>query len=112
MIKQKKLHNIRHGDLALIGIANLPTGLKASTSKVLLAVGSGGNPHSFDTGTFYPVKGDEFIIGYLKAKGTTLLHREHGKGKTGQKKAKIVDGLYQIRRQSEYTPQGLKLVID
>ena len=112
MTKKKKLYNWRHGDICGVEIVKLPKGLKASKSKVLLSVGSGGNPHTFDIGTFYPVKGDDFIIGYLKAKGTTLLHREHGKGKTGQKKAKIVDGLYQIRRQSEYTPQGLKLVID
>lgn len=36
----EKLKNIRHGDLALIGVNKLPDGLKASKSNVLMT-GSG-----------------------------------------------------------------------
>jgi len=46
------LKNIRHGDMALIGIDKLPNGLKQSKDKVLM-VGSHGNNHSFDVGKFY-----------------------------------------------------------
>jgi len=38
---------IRHGDVCLIQ-AKKPTGLKKSDTKTLLAVGSGGNPHTFE----------------------------------------------------------------
>lgn len=101
------MNNYRHGDLALIQKKKKPTGLKKSETKTLLAVGSGGNPHTFDTGTFYPVTGDDFIIGYLQAKNTKLFHVEHS-----PKGVEIEDGLYEVRRQVEYTHEGMKQVID
>lgn len=104
----KKLNNYRHGDLCLLGIKTLPKGLKASKSNILLAIGSGGNPHTFNTGVFYPsTEKHDFIIGYLKAKSTKLLHAEHS-----PKGAKIVDGVYEVRRQVEHTHNGMRQVID
>src|SRR3990172_310530 len=45
--------SIRHGDLGLFLIDELPKGLKKSDSKVLLK-GSHGNEHYVDKGVFYP----------------------------------------------------------
>ena len=103
----------RHGDLCLLEIKDLPEGLKKSTSKILMT-GSGGNHHKYDVGEFYPVKQPGFVVGYFIAKKTKLLHRDHGVKKANSKfkEASIADGIYELRRQSEDTHQGMKPVQD
>ena len=105
--------NIRHGDLALIGIDKLPTGLTASDSKVLMT-GSGGNDHIVEGGTFYPKKNGQ-VIGYLVAdEGCRLLHPDHGK-KVGNAKLRTVNlpaGIYSLSGQVEQTHEALKPVVD
>ena len=108
MTKQIKIIGVRQGDLAFIKIAKLPMGLKAVKTNVLLQNGSGGNPHTFKGGIFYPKIDGQFIIGYLKAKNTKLYHSEHG-NKNGEK---LLVGVWEVRRQSEDTIQGLKVVVD
>jgi hypothetical protein len=105
--------NYRHGDLELVGIAELPQGLKQSDSKVLMT-GSSNNPHSFDNGEFYPCVSGNFIIGYLVAKSTMLFHPDHGKKVKNKKlrEAKIADGIYELRQQVEDTHSGMKRVQD
>ena len=98
---------IRHGEIAFIKVSKLPTGLKKSASKTIVK-GSHGNNHDFDNGELYLKTGDQYVIGYLKAKGTTLYHAEHGKNG----KAKIADGIYEIRKQQEFTPAGLIPIVD
>lgn len=97
----------RHGDICFIKISKKPTKLKKSNTNVILQTGSGGNPHSFTGGTFYPVQNEEFVIGYLQAKNTKLFHDEHS-----PKGAEIENGLYEIHRQQEFTHQGMMAVID
>lgn len=98
---------VRHGEICFVKISKLPKGLKLSDSKVLIQ-GSHGNSHSFDNGKLYFQKVDEYVFGYFVAKGTTLLHAEHGKNGKG----KLPDGIYELRRQIECTPQGLIPVKD
>ena len=100
----------RHGEIALVSIKKLPSGLKESKDKVLIQ-GSHGNSHSFDNGKLYR-KDDGYVFGYLVAKNTTLFHHEHGEGKGQIKKAKIPDGIYQLIKQQEFTPEGLVPVVD
>jgi hypothetical protein len=96
--------NYRHGDLALIGIETLPNGLTESKTHILFEGKS--NTHKFSGGKLYLKQVDGFVFGYLVAKNTTLLHPEHGKA------VKIKDGVYQLRHQQEYTPEGMKPVVD
>lgn len=103
----KKQIGIRQGDIALIKISKLPTGLKASKTDTLLQNGSGGNPHTFKGGIFYPKVDGDFILGYLKAKNTKLFHIEHS-----PKGDKIPDGFYQVRKQVEITHSGMVPVVD
>ena len=105
--------NIRHGDLCLLSIKQLPAGLTAANTKVLMR-GSGGNDHVFDKGTFYPANQGQFIFGYFVAKSTNLLHPGHGKKIKGKKLrvVSIPDGIYELRRQCEDTHDGMKAVID
>lgn len=107
------MKNYRHGDLALIGIKELPKNLKPSKTKILMT-GSGGNNHSIDKGTVYLKNEDDFIFGYLEAKNTKLYHIEHGNKVKGKslREAKIKDGIYELRKQMENTHSGMKQVID
>lgn len=107
------MNKYRQGDVDFIQIESLPKDLEKSSSNVILQEGSGGNPHSFEGGEFYPqLKGD--TLGYLKANNTKLLHSEHGEILRGDglKEGVIEDGIYQISRQVEETHDGMKPVID
>lgn len=94
----------RHGDIALVKIAKLPTKLK-ETKTLVLETGSHGHNHSINKGKVYFKKDGEHIFGYLVAKGTSLDHEEHGK-------LELEDGVYELRKQTEFTPQGLIPVVD
>lgn len=102
--------NIRHGDMALIGIDKLPEGLKASKSRVLMT-GSHGNNHAFTgPGTFYPHEGNRGtlrIVGYFDAKkGTMLTHLDHGP--EGEKLREVpIEGSFQVREQIVDTHSGI-----
>lgn len=106
-----KTKAFRHGEIGLLPVKKLPKGLKASESKCLMQ-GSHGNSHSIDNGKLYFVKENDFVFGYLVAKNTDLLHAEHGKGPGAIKKAKLPDGIYQLIKQQEFTPEGLIPVAD
>jgi len=97
----------RHGEILLLKISRLPKALKQSDSKIIM-VGSHGNNHSIDTGKLY-FKEDGTTFGYLVAKGTKLFHPEH-KEDTGY--CEIKDGVYQLIKQVEFTPDGLIPIVD
>lgn len=101
----------RHGEIALVKIKELPEDIKPSDSKVLMK-GSHEHDHSFKCGTLYPFQKGEFVFGYLVAKNTVLFHPEHGKGENKLKEAKIPNGIYELRKQHEHTPDGLKQIED
>ena len=103
----------RHGDLALIQVDKLPKGLVKSESQILMT-GSGGHHHTFNHGEFYPYQ-DGLVVGFLVANNRTrLFHPEHGKVIKGKdlREAKIVAGIYELRRQQEDTHDGMKPVVD
>lgn len=113
MTTDTQLSNFRHGDMALIGVEALPKGLAKSESHILMT-GSGGHHHTFDHGEFYPHP-DGLVVGYLVANNRTrLFHPEHGKVIKGKdlREAKIVAGIYELRRQQEDTHDGMKPVVD
>ena len=100
------IKNYRHGDVALIGVKTMPR-VKASKTDIFMSKGSGGLNHTFTGGIFYPNVDGDNIVGYLKAKGTTLYHPEHS-----PKGVNITDGIYEVRKQNEFTHEGLREVID
>lgn len=102
------MKNYRHGEIGFIGIEKLPEGLElAQTNQIM--VGSHGNSHSIDKGELYFKNDGEFKFGYLVAKDTNLLHPEHSPN-IGD--AKLQDGVYQLIKQNEFTPEGLIPVQD
>lgn len=100
----------RHGEVLLVKTAKLPKGLKEANTNIFMT-GSHGNNHTIDKGQIYFTKDEKipFLFGYLVAKDTNLLHPEH-QDKNG--KAKIEDGVYELIKQQEYTPEGLIPVQD
>jgi hypothetical protein len=99
----------RHGEIAFISINSLPQGLTESKTNVIVT-GSHGNNHTFTGGKLYLLSEmKDFIIGYLVSKNTNLLHPEHSPKKGD---AVLPDGIYEIRKQQEFTPEGLIPVID
>ncbi len=110
-MKNKKLsvgQAVRQGDILYLAIDKLPQGLSETKTDTILQNGSGGNPHTFKGGKFYAKVEGDFVIGYLKAKDTRIMHVEHGP-KIG---FSLPDGYYQVLRQSEETINGLKQVQD
>lgn len=97
----------RHGEILLLKIKSLPKGLKETKTNIL-ATGSHSNSHTFNKGKLY-LKEDGQTFGYLVAKDTSLLHPEHSP-RIGQ--AKLDDGVYQLIKQQEYTPNGFRPVVD
>lgn len=107
-----KTKAFRHGELVLVAIDKLPDGL-IETKTNLLIKGNTGNSHSFKGGKIYLKNDGQFIIGYFQAKNTQLFHPEHGEKKSaGVMVAKLPDGLYELRKQSEFINGELKQVID
>lgn len=98
----------RHGEILFLLIDELPKGLKETKSKTFMT-GSHGNSHTFDNGKLYLKQDGDFIFGYFFAKDTNLFHPEHSP-KLGD--AKLPDGIYELRKQNEHTPEGLTPVID
>jgi hypothetical protein len=109
----KKINCFRHGEICFLETKELPSGLKKEKTKTIME-GSTGNGHKISSGNLYFKKVDQYIFGYLEAKNTTLLHREHGDKKTkdGYMSAIIPDGIYELRRAIEKTPDGLRVVYD
>lgn len=98
----------RHGEILFKLIDKLPKGLKETKSNVF-ATGSHGNSHTFDNGKLYLKQDGDYIFGYFVAKDTNLFHPEHS-AKIGD--AKLPDGIYELRKQNEHTPEGLVQVFD
>jgi hypothetical protein len=107
-MKSNEILAYRHGEIKFVE-SKIPTLEESKTDTIIK--GSNNNPHTFKGGKLYLKSDGEYIIGYLKAKDTTLYHVEHGKGK-GLKEAKLPDEDYVIRRAMEKVNKELKQVID
>lgn len=95
---------VRQGDLVLKKIKKLPSKLEEAKTKVMVR-GSHSHDHSIDQGKLYFKQVDTHVFGFLIAKGTTIDHPEHGG-------MKLEDGVYELRKQTEFTPAGLVPVVD
>lgn len=107
------MKNYRHGDLALIGLADKPD--TTEKPQQVLHGGSHGHPHSIVGGVFYPERKDDNVLGYLEVNdGGYLTHKEHGLEVEGSslKQAPLEAGWYEVRVQVEHTNEGMKEVVD
>lgn len=96
----------RHGEIVLLEVSSLPKDL-VETKTDIFGVGRTGNNHTFKGGKLYLKNEDQYITGYLEAKNTKLYHTEHS-----PKGVAIPDGVYELRKQSEWINGELKQVVD
>jgi hypothetical protein len=103
---------IRHGDLCLVKIEELPKGLAPVSTNVMMQ-GSGGNDHAVKNGVIYLQNVDRFVFGFLVALPKCLLiHPDHGTGNGAIKTAPLEEGVYELRRQFEHTHDAMRQVVD
>ncbi len=108
----KKIKVWRHGEILFIETNKIPKEAKLKKTNTLL-VGSGSNPHTFKGGKFYEYQKDNLIFGYFEAKNTKLYHVEHGDKKVGElKEAKLLDGIYELRKGQEFINSEMKPIVD
>lgn len=96
----------RHGEIVFVKIDKLPENLVATKTDVF-AKGNTGNSHTFKGGKIYLKNEGQYIIGYFKASKTKLYHTEHS-----PKGVSLPDGMYEIRKQSEFINGELRQIVD
>lgn len=104
------------GDMLVTKIDKLPTHvteIKDKTSKFILSHSETGHNHVVKKQpgvTFYAHDNDNFVA-YLVVDNTKCL-AEHERGFDTHESIQIKDGVYEIRRQREYTPEGFRRAQD
>lgn len=104
------------GDMLLRKIDKLPNGVSATKSengKYVLAHSETGHNHTVkikEGVSFYSNDNDPFIA-YLVVDNTTCFV-EHERGFDTHETIKIGNGIYEVRRQREYTPEGWRRAQD
>ena len=101
-----KIKAYRHGEMVFVETNKIPEGIPESKTNVF-AKGNTGNNHTFRGGNIYLKDNGQFIKGYFKAKNTKLFHPEHS-----PEGASLPDGVYELRKQSEFINGELKQVVD
>lgn len=109
-------HSAAQGDCLLRKINELPAGLKtmeAKNGQFIVAHSETGHNHCVearDTVTLY-ASVDQFR-GYLEVKGDKPVLLEHHRSFDTHEALEIKPGIYEIRRQREYTPEGFRRAAD
>ena len=95
---------IRHGDVIIEAIDEIPSKIKSLGKRKELAFGEvTGHAHRVDVGELFEAKNG---LLYLKTeKLTTLTHEEH-------KTVKLNPGCYRITIKRQYSPEGWERVAD
>lgn len=95
---------IRHGDVQIIEVKELPSDVKHLVGRKELAYGEvTGHAHRIDVGDLFETKDGEL---YLKTERlSTLTHEEH-------KAVKLDPGIYRVVIKRQYSPEGWSNVQD
>lgn len=103
-----KLQMYRQGDLSIKEIEKLPDNLKKKDNIIV----SASNNHELDQGVVYEAD-DELIIAYLELeKDSKIIHKTPEGEKAEHNDIPLFKGIYEVKRQREYLPDGYKLVED
>ena len=93
---------IRHGDVVLYEVLDIPAGAKKIESKVLVEGEATWHAHRIDVGELFRTENGEL---YLKANALTKLsHEEH--------ETVPLTKIYRITQKRQYTPNGWEKVVD
>ena len=94
----------RQGDILFVRAKSIPKGLKVKAGGVIAEGEKTGHMHRLVDGTLY----DDAKLGMfieVKAEKASVTHNEH-------KTITLEKGLYTVKRQREYEPQGWRQVAD
>jgi hypothetical protein len=103
------------GDVYLLRVDKLPDGVKQDKiedGRYVLGHSESGHCHvveATDDVTFYYI--DDPMIAYLEVKQPTILRHEK-QAADMHEPIQIDPGIYEVRRQREYTPEGFRRVAD
>jgi hypothetical protein len=93
----------RQGDVLFTKIEELPEGLKARKSRVIVEGEATGHHHSLVDGRVLEDAQGYLFLAVLKA--TQVVHQEHHA-------ITLEPGFYRVTRQREYSPEAIRTVID
>lgn len=104
------------GDVMFIKIDKLPDGLRkieAENGKFVVAHSETGHNHSikYADGITYYANDNDIFIAYLVVDNAKCLV-EHERGFDTHESLLLKDGVYKVRRQREYTPEGFRKAQD
>lgn len=103
----------RQGDVFMRRITQLPDGIKQDKvvdGKYILGHSESGHAHTMAADDVILYYIDDPLIAYLEVKSPTPLI--HEKTYDVHESIMIDEGIYEIRRQREYTPKGFRRVVD
>lgn len=96
----------RQGDILFIRVDALPAGLKEANDKIIAHGEVTGHSHKVEDGSDVAVLDSETGTKYIDAKNDfRIVHDEHGP-------IAFEKGIYMVRRQREYEPEGARQVAD
>jgi len=94
---------IRQGDVLFIPVEEIPQGAQFEETRIVAYGEATGHNHKLiGTAEVYSLEGQLFA---KAGSDVTVVHQEHAP-------LAIEEGLYEIRIQREYTPQGVRQVMD
>lgn len=101
---------IRQGDVLLIPVLEIPKGLNRHEGRLVLAMGEAtGHAHVIDDPAAV-LWGDELDARFLEV--TASVDLVHTSNPLDHDTLTVPPGVYQVRRQREYTPEAVRLVGD
>jgi hypothetical protein len=93
----------RQGDLLFRAIPRLPEGLRSRSSQVIVQGEATGHSHLLLSGRV--LEDSQGALFLEAAQATQIIHQQHAP-------IDLPAGYFQVTRQREYTPQGIRKVCD
>ena len=93
----------RQGDLLIIDVKSLPQKVRLLSGRVLAEGEATGHKHQLDVGMLFETPNGKLFFSTKKT--ATLKHEEHAS-------LTFLPGVYEVRRQREYEPDGWREVAD
>ena len=93
----------RHGDLLILEVGTIPRDAVSREGDILAEGEATGHAHRVDTGILYEKNGKIYLD--VKEAKASLTHEEHGL-------IALPKGRYEVIRQREYQPEGIRNVVD
>ncbi len=99
----------RQGDIQIKKVERMPANLKLKKDNVIV---SASNNHELEKGKVYE-ENDGLIVAYLEVSSKTqVVHKDNDGNHADHDPIPLTKGIYEVKRQKEYLPDGYNLVQD